>query len=119
VPAGCVALRPLGSGACELKRPYVRPRPRADRRRLAAARDLGYRRLRPDTPPSMSEATALYESLGFRDIEAYRVHPVPGSRHLELTLQARRSRDAGDGSRRERDGRPAGQIRKSTAPHGR
>ncbi len=76
---GCVALHPLGDGAAELKRMYVRPeaRGRGVARRLtehaiAEAGARGYARLRLGTLTTMHAAQRLYESVGFRRIAAYR-----------------------------------------------
>lgn len=77
-PAGCVALRDLGDGICEMKRMFV---PETFRGRgvgralaeriIAEAREAGYRAMRLDTSRRQSEATRLYERAGFRRIPPY------------------------------------------------
>lgn len=90
---GCVALRPLDAGGCEMKRLYVRPQARGEGlgRQLAEricreARAAGYARICLDTLPAMAAAQSLYRGLGFVAVEPYVFNPIPGARFLALDL---------------------------------
>jgi ribosomal protein S18 acetylase RimI-like enzyme len=91
--AGCVALRPLGDGAGELRRLFVRPAFRhvglgrtLAQKACDEARRAGLRVLRLETLPAMREATALYRSLGFQEIPPYREGPGAGGLSLQRAL---------------------------------
>lgn len=91
--AGCGAFRKLENDICEMKRLFVKPTHQGKAIGSALARALiqdaqaaGYARMRLDTMPTMQKAIALYRSLGFQEIAAYRFNPVPGSLFFELLL---------------------------------
>lgn len=81
-PAGCVAMRPMGDGLCEMKRMYIADgfrghglgRALADRI-LADAKAAGHRAMRLETSVRQPDAIRLYERSGFRRIEVY--NPAP------------------------------------------
>ena len=93
VVAGCIALRRFDKTRCEMKRLYVRKA----FRRLGIGRMLaerietdaalkGYAAMLLDTLQSLPEALALYNSMGFREIEAYCHNPEPDAVYMEKHL---------------------------------
>ncbi len=100
--AGCVALRDLGAGDCEMKRLYVAP---AFRRQglgrilvaevIERAQSLGYRRMLLDTVPDMVSAIALYRAFGFVETRAYWDSPFEQTVYMALTLRKEKTGPAG------------------------
>src|SRR5207248_5161117 len=77
-PAGCGGLRRFNKETAEIKRMYVEPgaRCRGIGRKIldeleAAAKRLGYQKVRLETGTRQPEAIRLYESAGYQRIAAY------------------------------------------------
>lgn len=94
-PVGCVALRPLEPGICEMKRLFVTPAGRGlgvGRALIAAvlaeAARIGHREMRLDTFPSMEGALALYLQAGFQTVAPYYPSPMPNTVFLARSLIA-------------------------------
>ncbi|MFM9904516.1 MAG: GNAT family N-acetyltransferase [Pyrinomonadaceae bacterium] len=92
--AGCIALRKLEDGICEMKRLFVRDEFRGQKigvnlieRLIADARAIGYKTMRLDTyPPKMGKAVSLYESHGFSPIGSYYDNPHSDVMFMQLDL---------------------------------
>lgn len=92
--AGCIALRKIENGVCEMKRLFVRDEFRGQKigvhlieKIIADARGIGYNALRLDTfPPKMGKAVSLYESHGFSPISPYYDNPHGDVVFMELSL---------------------------------
>lgn len=91
---GCIGLRKIGDGVCEMKRLYLRESARGKgvgaaliEKIIADAREIGYEKIRLDTyPPKMGKAVGLYESHGFYKIPAYYHNPHDGVLFMEKKL---------------------------------
>ncbi|MGO9260521.1 MAG: GNAT family N-acetyltransferase [Bryobacteraceae bacterium] len=96
IPVACGAIRPLGGGACELKRMFVRNdyRGRGFARAMLAAVERiaierGYQTIRLETGIYQPEAVALYESAGYHRILCYEEYiSDPRSLCFEKSLPA-------------------------------
>lgn len=92
--AGCIALRKLEDGICEMKRLYIRENFRGFglgnkliEKLIVEARLAGYKKMRLDTlPDKMSKAVKIYESHGFRRIPPYYPNPYGDTLFMELDL---------------------------------
>lgn len=91
--AGCVALRKIEDGICEMKRLYLRPQYRGRglgrllaERIVSEAAALGYGIMRLDTLDKLKEGMGLYGAMGFRRREPYYGNPLPGVVYWELDL---------------------------------
>ncbi len=94
VPAGCVALRTLGDGVCEMKRLFIREPfqglgigRRLCEALIALAGQRGFRAMRLETGDKHLEAHALYRSLGFAEIAPY--YDAPAELRPYLTFMER------------------------------
>jgi len=92
-PVAACGLKPFKTGICELKRLYCRPTGRGyqlglklTKAALTEARQQGYAQIYLDTDRGLTHANAIYEGLGFEDIERYYDNPMGCSRYMALTL---------------------------------
>ena len=91
---GCIGIRRIEKGICEMKRLYVRPQARGlgIGKKLvdlviADAKNEGYEKMRLDTlPEKMLGAQKIYKSVGFHKIDAYYANPIEGVMYMELDL---------------------------------
>lgn len=93
-PAGCIALRGLADGCCEMKRLYVRERFRGRKigaalveKIISDAKGIGYDRMVLDTyAGTMKDAVSLYRGFGFAETEPYYNNPNEDVLFLGLNL---------------------------------
>lgn len=90
---GCVAMRDLGGGDCEMKRMYLDAAARGSGQGralaqaiIARARAAGHRRMVLDSLERLDSALRLYDSLGFQKIAPYYDNPLPGVVYRGLDL---------------------------------
>ena len=91
---GVVALKPLESGVCEMKRLYVKPEFRSKKIgfKLAEAiineaKEKGYKIMKLDTLKRLEKAVSLYHHLGFIPTQAYNYNPDETVLYFEKNLQ--------------------------------
>lgn len=80
--AAC-GLKPFKPGICELKRLYCQPAARGhglglklSQAAIEKARSIGYKHIYLDTDHGLTQANAIYEALGFTDIDKYYDNPM-------------------------------------------
>lgn len=91
---GCIAMREVEPGICEMKRLYLREAARGKgvgnqliELVIRVAKSMGYEKMRLDTYPSkMGKAVDLYRSHGFYEIPRYYDNPGKDVLFMEKTL---------------------------------
>lgn len=93
-PIGCFGIRQWDKSTCELKRMYLKKQYRRLgigelllNKAIEAGYELGYKKIRLDTLPSMKSAIKLYERFGFKEIAPYRYNPIEGAKYFEKVLR--------------------------------
>ena len=92
-PVAACGLKRFSETECELKRLYCRPSGRGHGlgekltvKCMEEGRRQGYTRMLLDTNRDLVAANAIYEKLGFTDIEKYYENPLGCSRYMALDL---------------------------------
>ena len=90
---GCFGIRMFEDAICELKRMYVNKNYRGQGlgkrlliKSIEVGKELGYKKMRLDTLPTMKAAIGLYKKTGFYEIPAYRFNPIEGIKYFEMAL---------------------------------
>lgn len=90
---GCFGVRSLEQSICELKRMYLRKEARGMGigkqlliKSLEVGKELGFKKMRLDTLPTMESAIGLYIKMGFCEIDPYRYNPIDGTKYFEIAL---------------------------------
>ena len=92
--AGCIALMKMKeSGACEMKRLYVKPSFRKNKigrllieDLLNSAKERDYKIMRLDTFLKLQAAMHLYQQFGFKNISPYYNNPLPNVVYMEKSF---------------------------------
>ncbi len=100
---GAVGLKLLRPDLIELKRLYVTPAGRGlglgyklSEKIIEDTRAHGYDALYLDTDPGLIHANAVYEKLGFKDVDQYYDNPLGGqSRYMKLIIGTTSSQSEG------------------------
>ncbi len=91
---GCIALRKIEDGICEMKRLYLKEEFRAKgigkilvTKIIQDAKDIGYKTMRLDTiKEKMPKAVEIYTKHGFVETDPYYHNPNPHTLFMELDL---------------------------------
>ena len=93
--AGCVAVRELKDGTCEMKRLYVKDKFRGlaigkqlAKAIVAQAKALQYQKMQLDTLERLETAMGIYQKLGFKKTSPYYANPLDEVVYWELDLTA-------------------------------